>query len=102
MVIQFLTKCTDEKLLSTANNFFQEELIINHLNQKTYGTCIIKAILLGISQNYDSKVKNILEEFILNLIQNDYLFPYFNEDMEKILLQYALNEESVEKRKKII
>ena len=102
MIMQYLSKSTDEALLDQVSTFFQETIIVNNLKDKAYTTFIIKTILIGIAQNFDAKTRKVIEEFIINIIQSGYLVPYFNEEIEKILLTYILSEEDVDKRKEII
>ena len=98
IILQFISKISDEKILIKTKEIYFNKILLENLNNQNNFLIINKSTFLSISQNFDNKIQKFIEEYLLIIIENGYLIQYLNDDMQNIILSLILKTEEKEKK----
>ena len=102
MILQYISKTQNEELLEEIKCIFYEEFLKVFLENQKLFTIINKSTLISLSQNFDNRIQDFIQEYIFTIIESGYLIPYFTEDLQNIILTYIIKCNENEKRKEFI
>ena len=102
MILQYISKTQNEELLEEIKCIFYEEFLKVFLENQKLFTIINKSTLISLSQNFDNRIQDFIQEYIFTIIESGYFIPYFTEDLQNIILTYIIKCNENEKRKEFI
>ena len=98
IILQFISKISDEKILIKMKEIYFNKILLENLNNQNNFLIINKSTFLSISQNFDIKIQKFILEFVVIIIEKGYLIQYLNDDLQNIILSLILKIEENEKK----
>ena len=102
MILQYISKTQNEELLEEIKSIFYEDILKSFLENQKLFSIINKSTLIALSQNFDNRIQDFIQEYIFIIIENGFLIPYFTDEMQNIILTFIVKCNENEKRREFI